>query len=155
MAVCDPITYKAHNPDYQIAPGHDNEINLRIFEEIEVSNGRPQLFVEPRGMGNYDVGEHRVRGDGLLTANGFAVVTWAVGVMSREGHYWLRTWLCTVGGVVGYSGEVTVRTTVGDAHTFGNYNAVLHLPKDVEAQYRIRQYADYEMLFTRLELITP
>jgi hypothetical protein len=97
-------------------------------------------------MGNYDHGAFELRGNGTRITSGFALVTWLIGVVSREQHYYLRTTYC--GG--GYSGLVTVRTTVGDASTFANYNAVLLLPKDIDGDYRIKQFVDYPMVFTRL-----
>ena len=139
--------------EYQIAPGHDAAYYLGIWVEIEVAGGYPALFQPPLVFPGYDAGAVQTRGDGRVYLAGFPSVRWVISVMSREGHYYLRQTYCTEGGVVGYSGLVTVRTDLGDAGTFANYNATMVLPKEADTDYRLRQLFDYPIVFTRLVAI--
>ena len=132
--------------DYRIAANHGVALgSLTNIENITPSSDR--AFFYPKGSPFYNVGNIKIRGDGKGYTSGFASIEWECAVLTRAQYLYLKTTYCAGG----YSGFVTIYTrTGGTAYT--RYNAVIHVPKevDIETQWRQTAYEDVKILFTRL-----
>ncbi len=101
------------------------------IETIKPTNDT-HYFYAPKAIGNYDPGQPNVRGDGLLSFNGFASVAWEFLVMTRLQLAYARTTWANGG----WSGPVTIYTTTGGI-TYARYNAnlLIALPSTFDGSF--------------------
>lgn len=132
--------------DYRIAAGH----NIALVSLARISTIKPtgdtNYFYNPVAIGNFDPGNPNVRGDGLLSFNGFPSVAWLFPVMTRLQLAYARTTWCNGG----WSGFVTIYSTNGDT-TYARYNAnlLLSLPNQFDGSF----YANKNVRMAMTQLV--
>lgn len=131
--------------DYRIAAGHDVALgSLVTITTIKPTNDS-YYFWAPKAIGFYDPGKVNVRGDGLLSFNGFPSVQWVFDTMTRLQLSYARTTWCNGG----WSGYVTIYSTNGDT-TYARYNAnLLILPGSYDGTF----YANRNVRFSMTGLV--
>lgn len=130
--------------EFKLVAGYNNAGSLVNIEDITPS-GDWRGFAVPDGFASYSPGERKTRPDGIDYTRGYPVVTWRFGGITRKQYLYLRSTYCS-GGL---SGKVTVRTLKED-NTYGNFNAVMHVPQLPELTRRLGSYEDCDVTFTRL-----
>lgn len=130
--------------DYQIAAGHDNAAGLVNIEAITPSGDK--TFYPPAGVGTYNPGEFRIRGDVSLYIAGEASCEWVFSSLTRAQVRYLMTTYCASS----YSGKVTIRTKTDNINTYANYNAVMVLPKLTETERNYTRYRNYRIRFIQV-----
>lgn len=132
---------------YAIASGYNVAAGSLVNIENIKPNGDIYNFFAPKAYGFFDPGQRKVRGDGTILMVGFPTVVWAFDVVTRLQHEYLITTYSTGGNT--YSGKVTINTRLGTS-TYVRYNAILNLPKPIEANGPMYAFRDYHVEFTRL-----
>lgn len=132
---------------YKLAAGYNNAAGLVNIESITPSGDK--AFYPPQGVGAYDPGQFRIRGDGTVYVSGFAATEWLFSKITRAQVRYLQTTYCNSG----WSGKVTVATKTDNINTYANFNAVMVLTKLPESQRNFTIYRDYVVRFTRMEAI--
>lgn len=130
---------------YAIAAGSNVAQNSLVNIETIKPMGDTHFFYAPKAIGFYDPGQPNVRGDGLLSFNGFASVAWKFPVMTRLQLAYARTTWANGG----WSGLVTIYTTTGNT-TYARYNAnlLISLPNTFDGSFYANK--DVSLVFTRL-----
>lgn len=132
---------------YAIAVGNDNAAGLVNIENITPSGDK--TFYPPAGVGTYDPGQFRLRGDQTLYISGHASCEWVFRKLTRAQVRYLMDTYCGSS----YSGKVTITTKTDNANTYANYNAVMILPKLNESGRNYTIYTDYRVRFVKVESI--
>ena len=121
--------------EFALAVGHNNAAGLQNIENLFISNGQliryqPRADVVPRGVERVtlDLNSHYV---------GLREVQWRFSVLPFS----LLSLLVTtfIGSWDTDSANVTIRT-IGQQHTFANYNAVMVTPNPQDDYQRRRDY---------------
>lgn len=133
--------------DYQIAAGNNNAAGLVNIENITPTGGTP--FKPPQGVGNWNPGAFRIRGDGTVYIAGYASTEWVFTTLTRLQHRYLMETYCNNS----YSGKVTIRTKADDEDTYANYNAVMILSPLADAERNFTVYNNYAVQFVRVEAL--
>lgn len=131
---------------YKLAAGFDVALGSMIdITTITPSGDEP--FSDPKVLPLYIDGIVKIRGDGLVTTQGFAAQPWFWTRMTYKQYYYLRTTYCSNG----LSGPVTVMVNVGANTTLTRMNAIMILstPKDIKSEFR---FQDVLVMFTRLKV---
>jgi hypothetical protein len=132
---------------YAIAAGNDNAAGLVNIENITPSGDN--AFYPPAGIGTYNPGDFRMRGDSTLYLAGYASCEWVFRKITRAQLRYLMDTYCSSS----YSGKVTITTKTDNANTYANYNAVMLLPKLVESARNFTIYSDYRVRFIKVEAL--
>jgi len=132
---------------YAIAANYNVAANSLVNIETIKPTGDIYNFFAPKAYGFYDPGARKVRGDGTILMVGFPVVTWVFDVMTRLQHEYLISNFSTGGN--SYSGKVTINTRLGTS-AYSRMNAVMVLPKTIEADGPTYAFRNYRVEFTRL-----
>lgn len=132
---------------YAIAPNYNVSANSLVNIETIKPTNDIYYFFAPKAYGFYDPGQRKVRGDGTILMVGFPVVTWVFDVMTRLQHEYLIATYSTGGNT--YSGKVTINTRLGTS-TYVRMNAIMVLPKTIEADGPVYAFRNYRVEFTRL-----
>ncbi len=131
--------------DYRIAAGWNVVLGSLVNIESILPNGDTYRFRAPQAYGLYNVGQNRIRGDGLVYVAGYASVTWRFGVMTRLQYEYLRTTYCNGG----FSGKVTILTTLGSS-AYSRMNASMILPTPAGTDGAFYGFRNYDVFMTRL-----
>lgn len=132
---------------YMIAANYNVALNsLTNIETIKPTNDLYYFFA-PKAYGFYDPGQRKVRGDGTILMVGFPVVTWVFDVITRLQHEYLIATYSTGGN--SYSGKVTINTRLGTS-SYSRMNAIINIPKPIEADGPTYAFRNYRVEFTRL-----
>lgn len=130
---------------YKIASGYNvGAGSLVNIESITPTNDIYSFFA-PKAYGFYDPGQRKVRGDGTILMVGFPTVTWVFDVVTRLQH----EYLIANYGNNGYSGKVTINTRLGST-SYSRMNAIMLIPKPIEADGPTYAFKNYRVTFTRL-----
>lgn len=105
---------------YAIAAGSNVALGSLINIETVTPAGDTYHFFAPKAIGYYDPGQPNIRGDGLMSFNGFPSVIWFFDVVTRKQLAYARTTWANGG----WSGLVTIFSTAGDS-VYARYNANL------------------------------
>jgi hypothetical protein len=132
---------------YKLASGWNVAAGSLVNIESIKPTGDTYYFFAPKAYGFYDPGQRKVRGDGTILMVGFPLVTWEFDVITRLQHEYLIATYSTGGNT--YSGKVTINTRLGTS-TYVRYNAVMIIPKPIEADGATYAFRNYRVLFTRL-----
>lgn len=132
--------------DYRIAAGSNVALNSLTKITTIKPTGDTYYFYSPIAIGYFDPGKPNVRGDGLLSFNGYSSVTWVFRVMTRLQLDYARTTWCNGG----WSGPVTIYSTTGGI-AYARYNAVLIL--SLPAQFDGSFYANKNVKMVMTQLV--
>ncbi len=130
---------------YKLAAG----FNVALVNLVDITTIVPsgdEAFADPKVLPLYTDGIVKIRGDGLVTTQGYAAQPWYWTRLTYKQYYYLRTTYCSNG----LSGPVTVLVNVGGNTTLTRMNAimVLNTPKDLKSEFR---FQDVMATFTRLK----
>lgn len=133
---------------YKIAAGFNVALGSMTDITTIVPSG-DEAFADPKVLPMYEDGIVKIRGDGLVTIQGFAAQIWFWTRLTYKQYDYLRQTYCS-GGL---SGQVTVLVNVGGSASLTRMNAVLilNMPKDIKSEFR---YQDAMATFTRLKTPT-
>ena len=137
-------------PDYQVAPGYNNEAELVAWESL-VGDGETSYMLAPSTRGGFNPGQTIIRGDGRMYLAGHRSITLAFTWVSYGQDLTLQEDYC--GGEGSYDGLVTARLRLHQRGDYANYNAVLSLPKPNERDEAIGRINNYRIALTRLSLL--
>lgn len=131
--------------DHRIGAGHSVALaSLVNIETIKPSNDR-RAFYAPKVYGTHNPGVYRIHTDGTLYLAGYPSITWLFDVLTRRQYEYLKDTYCASG----FSGKVTVYTTLGDL-TYARYNAIMRLPKPAEIDGQFYAFKKFPVLLTRM-----
>ncbi len=116
-------------------------LSLTNVEDIVTSDGRH--FYPPDPNPGYDDGQENVRGDQMVSYNGFPSIPWKFSVFYIIQRYYLWN---TINGRSN-SGKVTIYTpTNADYNTYVRGNAIMYLPPLSQTQKNFIQIGPYTAL---------
>lgn len=105
-----------------------------------------QLFYPPDVYPGYDNGEENVRGDGMVSYNGFAEVPWRFMFLLKPQWNYLYS---TINGNSN-TGKVTINTLTNQVNNYTRLNAIMVLPKLSTTQKNFDNVGPYTVMMTRL-----
>lgn len=129
---------------YKIAPNWNVSLGSLVDITAISVNGKP--FADPKVIPFYSPGQRLIRADGSVYNAGFAEVTWQFGFMFFDQYYYLSSTYC--GG--GWSGEVTILTSLANIGSFARMNAQLIMPQQTELKAGLGWFTDVPIKFTML-----
>ena len=136
---------------YAIAANHDVALDSLINIESITAPGDTRPFCAPQAIWSGTPGAAHVRLDSLGHRSGFPGVGWLFSVQTRLQYDYARTTWTPASAGDGYSGYVTVYTTLGGL-TYARYNATLFIPAMAETPDS-RWFAPKQVLWTLAHLV--
>jgi hypothetical protein len=130
----------------KLAAGFDVALGS-LVDITTITPTSDEPFADPKELPLYDDGILKIRGDGLVTTQGFATVVWMFTRATYAQYRWLRTQYCSNG----LSGPVTILTRLGGSTSTTRMNAIMVLPKPSEVKSEFR-YQQLNVRFTRLKV---
>jgi hypothetical protein len=127
-------------PVYQfaIAAGWDQPIGSLVNVELIKPTGGP-YFHPPDVYPGYDDGNENVRGDQMVSFNGFPSVPWRFMSFWKIQRYYLYH---AINGDSN-SGKVTIYTLTNQNTTYSRQNAIMHLPELSQSQKNFDNIGPY------------
>lgn len=128
-------------PQYAIAPGHDNTAGLQVLEGYTPTG--VQTFLPFRVWGTYNPGVFIPLGSHGVATDGDKSLLWIPSYLYAEQLRWLMDFYCNGG----YFGFVTIFTTTDTKDALEAYNASMRLRKLSESDWLQPGWGDYPITF--------
>lgn len=133
---------------FKIAAGWDQPIGSLVNVETIIPSGS-RYFYAPDVYPGYDNGKENVRGDGMVSYNGFPSVPWRFMRLLKPQWYYLYH---DINGDSN-TGKVTINTLTNINSATPSYtrlNAIMELPKLSQSQKNFDNIGPYTVNMTRL-----
>lgn len=131
---------------YSLGAGHNLPLGSLTNVEMITPTG-DVAFYAPQSWGNYDPGQYKMRGDGIVYTSGHEVTHWRWRSMTRKQYQYLQDTYCNGG----QSGTVTAYTLLDNPGTYERCNATMILPKLPDAGPNFSRYTNVDVLLVKLE----